>query len=351
MLKVYDKSEKEAWNEIVKSFQNCDIYYLYEYAYSFMLHGDGDMHLIYFTYGEERLAYVVMQKDISNSNVFSDLLEAHVYYDWETPYGYGGPLVDEKLSIEAQQLFAKELKQYCRDHNIVSQFLRFHPLLKNFEMLPDLIETRYLRDTIFMDTEVDVDGIMLNMDSKNRNMVRKAIKNDVTIVKKDITDLDEFVQMYNETMAKHEADEYYTFGWEYFDYLAKMSNNACVFYAMYEGKAISSAIIYYNDQYAHYHLSGSHAEYRKYSPSNLLLYEAACWAHKNGIKQFHLGGGMAPDDSLFGFKKQFNKNGRVPFVVGRTIFNHDAYEKLLTLREKKDKTFNRNNGFMIQYRR
>ena len=351
MLKVYDKSEKDAWNEIVKSFWNWDIYYLYEYAYSFMLHGDGDMHLIYFTYGEERLAYVVMQKDISNSNVFSDLLESHVYYDWETPYGYGGPLVDEKLSIEAQQLFAKELKQYCREHNIVSQFLRFHPLLRNFEILPNLIETRYLRDTIFMDTEMDADGIMLNMDSKNRNMVRKAIKNNVTIVKKDITDLDEFVQMYKETMAKHEADEYYIFGWEYFDYLAEMSNNACVFYAMYEGKAISSAIIYYNDQYAHYHLSGSHAEYRKYSPSNLLLYEAACWAHKKGIKQFHLGGGMAPDDSLFGFKKQFNKNGRVSFVVGRTIFNHDAYEKLLTLREKKDKTFNRNNGFMIQYRR
>ena len=351
MLKLYDKSEKDAWNKIVKSFQNWDIYYLYEYAYSFMLHGDGDMYLIYFTDGEERMVYVVMQKDISSSNTFTGLLEPHVYYDWETPYGYGGPLIDDKLSVEAQQLFEKELKEYCQEHRIVSQFLRFHPLLKNFEVLPELIDTRYLRDTIFMDTEVDAAGIMMNMDSKNRNMVRKAIKNGVTIVKRDITDIDEFVQMYNETMKKHGADEYYTFGHEYFDYLSEMGDNACLFYAMYDGISISSAIIYYNEQYAHYHLSGSHTAYRKYSPSNLLLYEIACWANKKGIKRFHLGGGMEPDDSLFGFKKQFNKNGRAPFVVGRTIFNRDHYDNLLTLREKADKTFNRNNSFMIQYRR
>ena len=202
-----------------------------------------------------------------------------------------------------------------------------------------------------MDTTVDAEVIMKNMDSKNRNMVRKAIKSGVTIVQKDIMGIDAFVQMYNETMAKNGADKYYIFDKEYFKSLVQMHDNASVFYAMYEGMPISSAIIYYNEQYAHYHLSGSHVEYRKYSPSNLLLYEVACWAHEKGIKLFHLGGGMAPDDSLFGFKKQFNKNGRIPFVVGRTIFDKTAYATLLDIREEKDKTFDRDNCFMIQYRR
>lgn len=60
---------------------------------------------------------------------------------------------------------------------------------------------------------------------------------------------------------------------------------------------------------------------------------------------------MLPDDTLFGFKKQFNKNGRAPFWVGRTIFDPDAYHDLVMLRKKLNPEFDENNGFMIQYRK
>ena len=157
--------------------------------------------------------------------------------------------------------------------------------------------------------------------------------------------------MYVETMEKNGADPYYLFNGEYFESLGSMKENACIFYAVLEGKPISSSIIFYNDRYMHYHLSGSCTEYRKYSPSNLLLYEAACMASQMGIRQFHLGGGMSPDDSLFGFKKQFNKQGRAPFVVGRTIFDTKAYADLLCIRKSVNPEFDMENGFMIQYRR
>lgn len=334
----------------MKSFKNWDIYYLYEYAYSFMLHGDGDIFLIYFENKNDRFCYVVMQSDIADSDQFNGILEKGKYYDWETPYGYGGPLMDALISKESKDLFKSEIFEYCRKHMIVSQFVRFHPLLKNYEVMPEVIETRYLRDTVYIDT-ASPELIMSNMDSKNRNMVRKAQKNGVTIVKKDITEFDDFISMYEETMKKNEAEEYYTFHRDYFESLKTMEDNAVIFYAMYENIPISGSIMYYNDRYMHYHLSGSDIEYRKYSPSNLLLYEAACWASKHGIKQFHLGGGMAPNDSLFGFKKQFNKNGKASFVVGRTIFKQDTYEELLNIRKEENPEFDINNGFMIQYRR
>ena len=57
-----------------------------------------------------------------------------------------------------------------------------------------------------------------------------------------------------------------------------------------------------------------------------------------------------PDDSLFGFKKQFNKGGRLPFVIGRTVFDKAAYDHLLDIREKADPGFQRDNSRMIQYR-
>ena len=315
-----------------------------------MLHGDGDMYLLYFEYNTDRFCYVVMQSDIADVVQFKGIIPNGKYFDWETPYGYGGPLTDSVISEEAQAAFKKEITEYCSGRGIISQFVRFHPLLENYNTMPYVIETKYLRDTIFIDT-ANPGLIMLNMDSKNRNMVRKAQKNKVSIIKKDITEFEDFIPMYVETMKKNGAEEYYTFQRNYFESLITMKDNAFILYAIYEDIPVSGSIMYYNDRYMHYHLSGSHTEYRKYSPGNLLLYEAACLASGMGIKQFHLGGGMSPDDSLFGFKKQFNKNGRASFVVGRTIFNMDIYKELLNIRKEADLEFDVNNGFMIQYRR
>ena len=315
-----------------------------------MLHGDGDIYLLYFEYNSDRFCYVVMQSDIADAIQFNGIIPKGKYFDWETPYGYGGPLTDNAISEKTQKEFKREITEYCFSKGIVSQFVRFHPLLKNYDTIPYVIETKYLRDTIFMDT-TNPELIMLNMDSKNRNMVRKAQKNDVSIIKKDITEFEEFIPMYIETMKKNGAEEYYIFQRNYFESLITMKDNAFILYAIYKDIPISGSIIYYNDRYMHYHLSGSYTEYRKYSPSNFLLYTAACIASEIGIKQFHLGGGMSPDDSLFGFKKQFNKYGRASFFVGRTIFNMDAYKELLNIRKKADLEFDINNGFMIQYRR
>lgn len=101
-------------------------------------------------------------------------------FDLETPYGYGGPLTDAPLSPEAQQIFMEELRDYCLEQRIVTQFLRYHPLLDNHGAVAPMTDTHYLRDTIYMDT-ASPELILANMDSKNRNMVRKAQRSGVTV--------------------------------------------------------------------------------------------------------------------------------------------------------------------------
>ncbi len=314
-----------------------------------MVHGDGEPFLLDYQDNSTHFCYVVMKSDIALFPKFFGKLEQGVLFDYETPYGYGGPLCEGSISESSQNAFVSEIKAYAAQNGIVSQFVRFHPLLSNEKLMPLAFETRYLRDTIFIDTE-SPELIMKNMDSKNRNMVRKAIKNGVTIERKPISDYSAFLSMYEETMQKDNADDYYIFKKDYFESQLALKNNACIFYAMKDNKPIAGAIMYYNDMYLHYHLAGTHTEYRKYSPSNLMLYEAACWASEKGIKQFHLGGGMNADDNLFGFKKQFNKNGRLPFVIGRTIFNQEKYDYLISLRKALDTEFDFNNNRMIQYR-
>ena len=290
-----------------------------------------------------------MMSDIAQDSKFKGILEENKFFDLETPYGYGGPLYDFTITEQSKLCFMKQMTAYAVETGIISQFVRFHPLLMNHETAKGIFETRYLHDTVYIDTRSE-DTIVKNMDSKNRNMIRKAIKNGVQIIRKDISEYHDFLPIYKETMIKDKATDYYFFDEDYFKAQMNLKDNACFLYAVQEGKPIAGAIMYYNDKFMHYHLAGTHTVYRKFAPSNLLLYEAACWANKVGIEKFHLGGGMSQEDNLFGFKKQFNKNGRLPFVIGRTVFDENKYNELLQLRKKADDLFDVNNTRMIQYR-
>ena len=151
-MNVLTPQTPEAWNAYVRSFAGWDIYYLCEYAVSMQLHGDGEPLLLCFEHGAERMCYVVMRSDIADDPRFHGLLPAGRLFDLETPYGYGGPLTDAPLSPEAQQIFMEELRAYCLEQRIVTQFLRYHPLLDNHGAVSPMTDTRYLRDTIYMDT-------------------------------------------------------------------------------------------------------------------------------------------------------------------------------------------------------
>lgn len=360
IFEVIPCKEKERWNRIVRSFPHWDIYYLNEYAHSFEIHGDGEALLIYFEQSEKgtdkadcRLCIVVMKKDIAKDERFAGLVSEGMWYDLETPYGYGGFLLQGNFEENASIAFDNHMQEYANENKIVSLFARFYPIYRN-EILHEKLQNsqiKYLKDTIYIDTTIE-ENIMLHMDSKNRNMVRKAIRNGVTIFHDKGEHLEDFIRIYEVTMDNDHATDYYYFRREYYEYLiAAMKENIEFFYSVYEGKIIGASIFFYNEEYMHYHLSGMYAAYRSLAATNLLLYEAACWAHDKGIRLIHLGGGIEADDSLFGFKKQFNKEGRLPFYVGRTIYDTSAYRELLVLRKQTDDSFDMENGFMIQYRK
>lgn len=356
--------ETTRWNETVRQFSHWDIYYLNEYACSLKVHGDGEPYLIHFAYeniGEGcentsekcELCYAVMKKDISTDAKFSGLLSHNRWYDLETPYGYGGFLITGEFSESARLAFEREATNFANKNRIVSQFVRFYPVYRNEIPYSHLLhsEIRYLKDTIYIDT-TDEEGIMQQMHCKNRTAVRKAAKSGVTVFHDKGEHLDEFISIYESAMDHNKASSYYYFERPYYQYLKEhMRENIEFFYSVYEDKIIGASIFFYNQEFMHYHLSGMCEEYRSIPATNLLLYEAALWANRKGIRLLHLGGGIEAEDSLFHFKKVFNRNGRLPFYVGRTIYNELAYQELLSIRKKADSDFNEHNEFMIQYRK
>lgn len=343
--------DEKRWSAVLKRFSCDDIYFQYHYAKALELHGDGLPILIYYSGNNVELCYVVMKKDISLEQYFCKRLERNTYFDLETPYGYGGPLIKGKLCLEEEKDFFQKLTKYCQCAGIVSQFIRFYPLIYNQDFFHILDNKKMLRNTVYIDTS-DEEMIIKNMDTKNRNMIRKAGRNNIQIISDQGERLDEFINVYNETMNYHNAETYYTFDKTYYQYLLKNCKNQIIFfYGCYEGKIISAAMFFYGTSFMHYHLSGAKPEFRNLASMNLLLFEAARWANKTGIVKLHLGGGMSDHDSLYGFKKQFNKKGYTPFYIGKSIFDHTKYNKLLEIRKQEESEFDKDNNFFIQYRK
>jgi Uncharacterized protein involved in methicillin resistance len=349
-LRILPFCDKNSWNDTVKSFERHDVYYLNEYVSAFRYASDGTPLLLDYCGNSMRLCYAVQQRDIAEDAGFCGMLEQGRYYDWSTPYGYGGPLT-ERLNEPDLRDFFRLLYEYCRSNRIVSQFIRFHPLLQNQREFMDFCAPRRLKQTVFMDTS-SRESIDANLEARNRGAIKKAQKAGVTIETGNGKEArSEFVSMYRETMLRRNAAGYYFFSDAFFDdFFANMEGRYCLFRALLGDRTVSSAVILYCNGKMHYHLSASAWAYRSFAPNNLLLYTAACRGTEKGYGKFHLGGGVENEDSLLLFKRSFNKSGLIDFYIGRTIFCEEAYRELLDIRAASDPQFERENPFLIQYR-
>ena len=351
MLEIINIDESDKWDSMVKSFSNFDVYYLSGYTKAFKLHGDGEPILIYYRDEEIRAINVVMIRDIAENKRFKDKIESKSLFDITTPYGYGGFVIEGIPNDNNLKKINKEYSDYCRLKNIISEFVRFHPVLNNSKINCEIYEVIDLGKTITMDL-ISKEQIWNDLSSKNRNVIRKAIKSGVEIYWGRSPELiDEFIPLYNATMNKDDATDYYYFNKEFYkSVLEDLRYNSLIFYALYDQKIISMSMILFGNDNMHYHLSASDKEYQSLAATNLLLYEAACWGCENGYKSFHLGGGLgSKEDSLFKFKKAFNKNSDTYFSIGKKIFNQEKYDELIEIRDIDCN--NSNRTFFPQYRK
>lgn len=320
-----------------------------EYVSAFKIHGDGEPILIYYDSEDLRAVKVVMKRCVllpNGSNTKSE------YFDLITPYGYGGFIFDGKVNKESLEQLFLDYNLRLKDSNIISEFTRFHPLLDNSNLVKETVSVIELGKTISMDLSSE-DIIWNNISSKNRNMIRKAQKTGIVIqngLSQELMDI--FISIYNATMERDHASEYYFFKNEFYQSLLNdLKDNLRIFYAIMNDEIIAMSLIISANGNMHYHLSGSLFEYRQYAPSNLLLYEAALWGHREGFKLFHLGGGIGSgEDNLFKFKQAFNKNSSHTFAIGKYIYNQEVYDYLVKERKENDPTFDEKSHFFPLYR-
>lgn len=342
MIQIIGTSQLKQWDEIVCSFSEYDVYYLSGYVKAFQIHGDGEPQLLYYEQYGLRAIYVYMKRKTAIEG----------WYDSITPYGYGGVLFEGDTSEANLKAFWNTYMHKMREENIVCNFVRYHPVLANAVPMKTVSDVIDLGKTVAFHLD-SPEMIWQNIVPKNRNMIRKAEKNGVEIHHgTDMTLFKDFVKIYNATMDKDNADEYYYFGEDFYKSIHEdLNDHYEMFYATYDGKIIAMSIMLFANKQMHYHLSGSVLEYRNLAPSNLLLYKAALWGCEQGYKTFHLGGGVGSgEDNLYKFKAAFNRESDYQFSIAKMIFDQEKYDILVTERAAREPEFNKESNFFPLYR-
>jgi hypothetical protein len=351
MLEIIN--DKNEWKSALQQFHGMnDIYFDYDYF---------DIYKQYFNVDFEAVKWEDLHISVFWSHLIRDipikLGDDQQYFDLITPYGYGGPLIicktNSNLKVkESLNIFMREYFEYAMRKKYVCEFIRFHPVIRNWELFQEnfqeMILLDHVNDTIYIDLSNNLDNIWQGIRKGHKYNIKKTERDDCEIkilLKPSESDIDEFISLYYSTMDRcHALKKYYFPSLFIKDHFSRLS--ASIIRIEYGGQLIGSSMFLNGDSFVHYHLSGSDNTIRGIYPSEILIWNAIKWAKEKNFLNLHLGGGLRTEDSLFNFKKGFSKNV-APFYTGKIVFNNEQY---FALTKANINSLNTNNGFFPSYR-
>lgn len=332
------QSHEAEWAVIVNKSVAYDFYHTS--CYHQLSNGQKQV-LLVASIGKEFIALPLIIRSIPNTEL----------YDCTSAYGYVGPITNILSYDNCSDLishFSNCLKQYFQDNSIVSCFSRLHPITENYKLLQELGETVDVNKTISIDLTLPIEEQRRKFRKSNKYEINKLRKNNYKVVKATTNDeINEFIDIYIETMKRVNATDSYFFDQNYF---YSFLNNSCfeskLLLAIKDDIITSGAIFTITKNIVQYHLAGTREAFIRETPMKLIIDEARLMSNNLKLDHLHLGGGVAgsDEDSLFRFKSGFSNKTHM-FKVWKYIVNQTEYDKLCG-QNKCD----RNSNFFPLYR-
>lgn len=345
VLSTHGKDLKR-WRELVDAIpiDKKDIYLLPDY--SVLYESEFGEPTFLFRYGDETgsVMMVASKRHLQDLPFYDRSIRSTFpeYCDISSPYGYFGPIVNTNDQGEEGSLFASfrvAMHEYCLANGIVAEFLRLNPITQNHTLFGQDTKLRQKSTTVLIDLKQSESELWMDMKNTRRSEVRKAKSNGVTILHSDLREehLREFHRIYTLSMKRLNALPLYFFSLDFLnDLVSRLSSHTALFFAMWQGKAISAQLFFHCGQYVDYYLSGSDSDYWNLNGNVIGIYTAILWAKQQGYQFMHLGGGHgAEDDSLYRFKSKFSR-GRSPYYMYQKIHDSEGYARICELKREYD---------------
>ncbi len=336
-FQILKLEDKDAWDAALNSLppEQRDVYFTHN---NYLLHqekGDGTAMCAVFRQGEHLALNPFLLNKI---NDLGYRLEGD-YYDIQGAYGYNGVATNchEQDFINA---FSSAWLAWAKQHNIVAEFIRYNPVLRNEQLCPWAPPIDVL-DNVLIHLTNHEDIWKNSYDRGVRQAVHKAEKHNLAFtmqVGREIKDTvyAKFVELYIETMQRRQADGFYFFNQDYFAKLREyLADYLLMVYVEYEGEIISIDLYLHNNISVYGFLSGTKSEYFKLSPNSLLRDETIKALIDKGFKTYSIGGGLSRHDSVFKYKKSFSINNESQFYIGRRVHNDSVYNEIVAQWEDK----------------
>lgn len=260
--------------------------------------------------------------------------------DIATPYGYGGPfLCGPQWSEASVRAFWAAFDHWAAEQAVVSEIVRL-------SLYPDTLINYVGNRNVQAENVVRAIGsereLWHEFDHKVRKNVNRARASGVVIEKDEQGyRFEDFFSIYQATMHRRNARQWYYFAREYFERIHRnLKGQFIYFHALFKGAVISTELVLLSRTRIYSFLGGTDSDWFHLRPNDLLKFEIINWARAAGKREFVLGGGSAPQDGIHRYKLSFAPNGSVPYRIGSRIFSQNCYDKLIEAR----RTFERARG-------
>ena len=272
-----------------------------------------------------------------------------------TPYGYGGPFVwGGQITREITASFWNAFDQWARDHNVVSEFIRFALFSDELLDYPGKVCDRY--PNVVRELDLEDDELWMDFKHKVRKNIKKARRSGVQIELDPAgKKLDSFLRVYAGTMCRRSALEEYYFQRQFFESIHDgLDGQFLYFHAVYKNQIVSTELVLVSADTVYSFLGGTDHGAFDVRPNDLLKFEIIQWARRNDKKRFVLGGGAQPEDGIYQYKLAFAPSGRVLFRTGERVLREDLYAALVENRRNAahsvDQDWNPQPEFFPRYR-
>ena len=332
---VLTTNDREQWRTLVEGIPHRDVFFTPEYAIPFERLSGEEARLFFFGDEANYIVYPFFLRWINDLPFYqaSPLDDETEYFDIVSPYGYSGPLAcarDQSCQRDLWRGYLAAFHRYCQDMNIVCEFARLNPFVGNQQYLQALTNgVQAINQITYLDLTQSEEALWRGLNRGNRSNINKARRSGVKVdIGCDSDRVQSFYELYVATMHRNQASRWYYLSPDFFaDSFALLDDKISLFCASYQERIIAAASFLHDGDVMHYFLGGSDSHYLALRPNNLLMYQAICWAKRQGRRLFNLGGGYGSNDSLARFKAAFSKL-TTTFYTYRTIHNPTVYDKL-----------------------
>lgn len=347
MFSQFISTKDPLWHKFLSRTPH-DFYHLPQYLEISAMHEGGIPKAFYAESGANTFLIPILIRDLPDA-----VNTADGWRDITSPYGYPTPLITPGADLATARAFLEAFNKSCRENRFVTGFIRLHPLIEYpMECLLQYGDLVCHGPTVYIELTESREKLWSQTRSDHRHGIRKLQTSGFRTEIDNWQDYNEFIQIYQETMSRVNADDFYLFSQTYFQSLHQALDDHLHLFSIKSptDETAAGGLFTTCGPLVQFHLSGTNPKFRKQAPTKLMLNAVREWAKDRGYAHFHLGGGVGgKKDSLFDFKAGFS-NRTASFHTFRIIFDRSKYEELVTCWKRHQETYQETASFFPLYR-